>query len=615
MLELKHVQKRYDYQKVLDDISIVFPDAGMIAIVGPSGCGKSTLLNIMGGIDKEFTGDILYNGESVKKHLSSYRKKHVSFIFQKLHLIMWLSVQENITLSQYFHKQLIQDCHLDIANVKDLKIKSLSIGQRQRLAYLRACCQYKNILLCDEPTGSLDQNNAEMIMKNLQRESENKLVIVVSHDLKLVQKYCDEIYEMKDGNIIHHQVYHQVYPSFSKSNFYKKKRFSFLLLSFHSLMAHKKRTIQMIVGFSLALLCILFTLTLSMNLEDKIYEYIYSLIPPSSISVQNLQNSFDSQFVEELENKEGVLRVQLFLEDYEHLGIGFKGERYQSSQVLFIGDDTMPFEYASLEYGRYPVKDQEILVSKSTAQHLCGKDDIHELVDKKIYSWYKHGREMKNIVYHVVGITDNTTTTDTLYQRTNAYIRLLDKQYDIHNHSIHMGLVFIEQNQDIKKVLSHLKYEYPQYKFIETGASTKMQVSSTLKKIKIILYIFSFLALLSSLFLIGEVMFLNSLQKKKDYAIMTCFGAGIFDFFRMILYESLDIIFISIFIVLITYIQIIYIFNTFLKKILLNESFFVTIDYSLMLLITLLAFFLVLLSQIPPMIYIKSLNTIEALKD
>lgn len=615
MLELRHIQKRYEYQKVLDDISMIFPDVGMVAIVGPSGCGKSTLLNIIGGIDKEFTGDLLYNGQSIKKQLSSYRKKHISFIFQKLHLIMWLSVKENIKLSQYFYKQLIQKSHLDISDFKDLKIKELSIGQRQRLAYLRACYHYKNILLCDEPTGSLDPKNAEMIMQKLQEESKNKLVILVSHDLKLVQKFCDEIYEMKDGRILNHGIYKQVYPSLPTSYSYKKKRFSYLLLSFHSLMAHKKRTFQMILGFSLSLLCILVTLTLSMNLEKQIYEYIYSLIPPSSISVQSLQNSFDNEFVNELENKEGILRVQLFLDEYEHLGIGFKGERYQDSQVLFIGDDTTPFEYYSLEYGRFPKIDQEILVSKSTAQHLCGKDDIDKLVGKKVYSWYKHDNEVKAIAYHVVGITDNITTMDTLYQRTNAYIHLLENQDFIQTKQMHMGIIFIDRNQDKKEIVRKLKYEYPQYKFIETGTSTKKQVSSTLEKIKIVLYVFSSLALLSSLFLIGEIMFFNSLQKKKDYAIMTCFGASLRDFLRLILWESIEVVLASVFIVFIIYMQIINILNVILKDILLNRSFVVSIDQSLLLLIILLAFLLVLSSQILPMIYIGKLNTIEALKD
>ena len=105
MLELKNIQKRYDYHKVLQDINMSFPSCGMVSIVGPSGCGKSTLLHIIGGIDQDFLGDLLWQGKSVKKHLTKYRRQHVSFIFQQFHLIMWLSVKQNIALPQFFHPQ------------------------------------------------------------------------------------------------------------------------------------------------------------------------------------------------------------------------------------------------------------------------------------------------------------------------------------------------------------------------------------------------------------------------------------------------------------------------------------------------------------------------------
>ena len=114
MLELKNIQKRYDYHKVLQDINMSFPSCGMVSIVGPSGCGKSTLLHIIGGIDQDFLGDLLWQGKSVKKHLTKYRRQHVSFIFQQFHLIMWLSVKQNIALPQFFHPQEKQQILLDM---------------------------------------------------------------------------------------------------------------------------------------------------------------------------------------------------------------------------------------------------------------------------------------------------------------------------------------------------------------------------------------------------------------------------------------------------------------------------------------------------------------------
>lgn len=616
MLELKHIHKRYNCQKVLDDISLIFPDVGMIGIIGPSGCGKSTLLNIIGGIDKDFSGDLLYNGQSVKKHLTRYRQIHVSFIFQQLHLIHWLSVFNNIQLSQYFHKQNDQNVKMDISQFKNLKISSLSFGQRQKVSYLRACYYNKDILLCDEPTGSLDSQNAQTLMELLKQESKYKLVIIVSHNFDLIKEFCDEIHEIKDGRLINHiKQSQQLFPYINQTYQQTKKIFPFLSLAWFSLLANKKRTFQMIMGFSLSLLCVLITLTMGQSLEIKINDYIYSLIPPSSISVQSVQQSFDDTFIKEVEKLDGVNRIQLFLDDYEQLGIGFVKERYQESQTLFISDDTAPYEHLPLKYGHFPTQKNEILVSQSTAQHLCSKSNFKELLGKKVYAWYKHKNEVNSISYYVVGITQNMTTVDTIYQQPNAYIDLLQKEKIMKDMKSHTGIIFVEQDRDRSIVLKQLMRKYPQYKFIETGTSTIKQVSSMMIKIKIVLWIFSSLAMLSSLFLIGEVMFFNVFQKKKDFAIMQCFGARLFDFIRMILCESLIIVGVSLGLVFLTYIQIIHIFNSILKAIAIYESIVLSVDISLFFVITFLSFVLVCISQIAPVIYITRLNTVNALKD
>ena len=236
MLELKNIQKRYDYHKVLQDIDMSFPGCGMVSIVGPSGCGKSTLLHIIGGIDQDFLGDLLWQGKSVKKHLTKYRRQHVSFIFQQFHLIMWLSVKQNIALPQFFHPQEKQQILLDMPAFDNAGMSSLSLGQRQRIAYLRTRYHKSDILLCDEPTGSLDPIHAKEIMELLKEEAKQRLVILVSHDQKLVEKYSDEIYEMKDGQIIAHHVYRQSVHQDQMKKKTKRIFFPHLRLSIESLL-------------------------------------------------------------------------------------------------------------------------------------------------------------------------------------------------------------------------------------------------------------------------------------------------------------------------------------------------------------------------------------------
>ena len=277
MLKLEHIYKRYDFTKVLDDICMELPSCGLISIIGPSGCGKTTLLQIIGGIDSDFQGEIYYNQKKVKHHLHRYRKYHISFLFQRFHLLMWLNVKSNIFLSRYFHFQYKKDYKLDIQDFENFDMTALSFGQRQRIAYLRAYMQKGNILLCDEPTGSLDEENKRVLMNLLKEESKSRLVIMVSHDQELIEDYSDEIYMMNDGKIIDHRIINscQLVKVFQSKQ--AKYPFSCLQMAYASFLSHRKRSIQMIFGLTLSFVCILTTLSLSQGLEKQIKDYIYNV--------------------------------------------------------------------------------------------------------------------------------------------------------------------------------------------------------------------------------------------------------------------------------------------------------------------------------------------------
>lgn len=617
MLQIIHITKRYHYQKVLDDVSLDLPKTGMIAIVGPSGCGKSTLLHIIGGIDQDFQGDIKWQGRSVKKRLSHYSQKHVGFIFQQFHLIMWLSVHQNITMSQFFRNGGGEK-NLDIDDFQNLKMSSLSLGQRQRIAYLRAYYQQNDILLCDEPTGSLDPGHADEVMNLLREESKQRLVIIVSHDLKLVERYCDEMYTMYDGKIERHQCFHASQLTQSKTISHHRKIFPLLQLSWMSLKSHKGRSLQLIFGLTISFLCIVMTLTMSRGLETQIQNYIYSLIPSSCISFQaHNHQSLTLDFVKELQSQPSITRTQLYLQEYEFLGIGFVGERYQDSQVLFIGDDASPYQDIQLDMGQYPQEDHEIIVSLSTAQHLCKDENLSTLLNKKVYAWYQYRNEVKSIAYQVVGITNQTTALDTLYQRENAYIYLLKDvyQFDEKNVKSDLGMIYIHKDYQRSEIIKELKKQYPEYKFLEVGATTTQNISQSMQQVRVVLMIFSGLAILSSLFLIGEVMFLNVVQKKKDFAILICFGARRWHLLKIVLFESLEIVLSAQIICAGVYYQLLSLVNAMSQEVLLNNHLTLSFDYELLLLVYGVSFILVFISQLPPLLYVFRLNTIAALKD
>ena len=617
MLELKNISKRYDYHKVLEDIHMTFPKCGIVSIVGPSGCGKSTLLHIIGGIDDDFFGDLLWNGKSVKKHLTKYRRQHVSFIFQQFHLIMWLSVKQNIALPRFFHPQEKQKILLDMQDFENANMSSLSLGQRQRIAYLRTRYHQSDILLCDEPTGSLDPIHSKEIMELLKEESQHRLVILVSHDHQLVEDYSDEIYEMSDGKIIAHRVYHQASHQHQSIQKHKKILFPHFKLSVESFLSHKKRSFQLVFGLTLSLLCIAFTLTLSQNLETQIHRYIDSLFPASSISFQSAyHNSLNIELLDHIQQHPDILKAEMYLDDYECLGMSFIGERYQESTTLFIGDETSPYTDLSLKLGRFPQNQNEILVSLSTAQHLCQNEDLSLLMNKIVYVYYQHGLEVKPIAFHVVGITTQTTSLDTFYQQDHASYSLLKDVYHFKEApQASLGIIYVNKNKDRKDVLSYLQQHYPDYQFKEVGASTTQNITKTMKQVRMVLAIFSVLAILSSLFLIGEVMFLNVVQKKKDLAIMKCFGASPIDIMKIVLYESLEIVFLAQLLCALLYYEAIEMMNQIVKEVLLNNQFVFSFDIKLLLFLFGMTYLFVFMSQIPPLIYVLKINTVESLKE
>ena len=612
MLELKNVSKRYDYKKVLHHIDITFPDTGLIGIVGDSGCGKTTLLNIVGGIDSCISGDLLYNGKSMKNKLNIYRRKYVSFIFQNNNLISWLTPSDNISIAKYF-KSLFKGYTYDHeVEYECEKVSSLSHGQRGFLSYLRAFFYDKDIIVADEPTGTMDSDSATKLMNHFKELSKDRLILLVSHDFSLVEEYCDEIYFIKDGYIDNHRIIREKVHLNRRKEKSQKPILPLVKLSLMSLLAHKKRTMQMILGMGVSMISILCVLTLSFNLKNSVYDYIYSLIPSSSISVLS-HSDIDASLIEDMTDIDEVKRFHVFLDECELLGISFDKSRYQYSSSLFIHDDSSPYEDIMLEYGKYPEKNQDIVISLSTARHLLGDGDLEALINKKIYAWYKINDSVVNIEYKIVGISALNTQNDVLYQKQNAYVSLL-KDQGITLKTTY-GLIYLDDKADEEDMLKELSYQYKDMEFKISGKSTIEKADDIFTKIETVLFVFVSLIMLSSFVLISEVTFLNVLAKKKDFAIMKCFGASTIDLIKVIILESIWIVsVIGVFIVSFYYLFM-SVLNVVLKDVLLIQNVMIKGQVHHVIIVLICGVLFMLLSQFVSMIQIIKLNTPEALKD
>ena len=197
----------------LNNVSLVLPDKGFIAVYGASGCGKSTLLNVLGGLDLANKGEMIVNHRNTKgfsEHdWNAYRNQEVGFVFQNYYLLPHLTVFDNIAITLQMSKQTeglkekIYDALRQVGLEKTAKRypRQLSGGQQQRIAIARALVANPSIILADEPTGALDLKSSEVVMKSLKEVSKDHLVVMVTHNERLAKEYADRMIEISYGQI------------------------------------------------------------------------------------------------------------------------------------------------------------------------------------------------------------------------------------------------------------------------------------------------------------------------------------------------------------------------------------------------------------------------------
>ena len=221
LIELSKVSKAYLINKnekkyVLKDITLSFPETGLISVLGKSGCGKSTLLNLIGGLDKSSEGTVYYKGDNIAKYKNkqqvTFRKSEISYIFQHYHLLENQTALYNIMLPCLLNGdsfKVAKEKVLSLINkfsikeeLLDKKCSKLSGGEKERIAIMRAFISKTNVILADEPTGALDKDNALLVMESLKEASKTSLVIMVTHNEELAKRYSDRIIHMKDGRVV-----------------------------------------------------------------------------------------------------------------------------------------------------------------------------------------------------------------------------------------------------------------------------------------------------------------------------------------------------------------------------------------------------------------------------
>ena len=218
MLQIKNISKKYKtgelVQKALDGISLNLRDNEFVAVLGPSGSGKTTLLNIIGGLDRYDSGDLIINGVSTKKYRDrdwdSYRNHTIGFVFQSYNLIPHQSILSNVELALTISgisrrerrkraRQALEE--VGLGDQVHKRPNQMSGGQMQRVAIARALVNNPDIMLADEPTGALDSETSVTIMELLKKVADKRLVVMVTHNPELAENYSTRIVRLRDGKI------------------------------------------------------------------------------------------------------------------------------------------------------------------------------------------------------------------------------------------------------------------------------------------------------------------------------------------------------------------------------------------------------------------------------
>ncbi len=309
MLQLKNITKDYlsgDMKvSALKGIDLEFRKSEFVSILGQSGCGKTTLLNIIGGLDRYTSGDLIINGKSTKKFKDrdwdAYRNYSVGFVFQNYNLIPHQTVLSNVelalTLSGVSKKERKQKAikALEKVGLKDQihkKPNQMSGGQMQRVAIARALVNDPDIILADEPTGALDTATSVQIMELLKEISENKLIIMVTHNPELAEKYSSRIVKIVDGKIVDDSNPYTEEDKRSENNLKPKSGktsmnfFTALSLSLNNLMTKKGRTFLTSFAGSIGIIGIALILSLSNGVQNYINRVEQDTLSSYPISIQ-----------------------------------------------------------------------------------------------------------------------------------------------------------------------------------------------------------------------------------------------------------------------------------------------------------------------------------------
>ena len=371
MLQIKNISKTYKtgnlVQRALDDVSLNLRDNEFVAILGPSGSGKTTLLNIIGGLDRYDSGDLIINGISTKKYKDrdwdSYRNHTVGFVFQSYNLIPHQTVLANVelalTISGISGKERRERAikaleEVGLGDQLHKKPNQMSGGQMQRVSLARALVNNPDILLADEPTGALDSETSIQVMDLLKEVAKDRLVVMVTHNPELAYQYATRIVKVKDGKLLEDSDPYEIPEDETPVPVHKnmgKSSMSFLTalsLSFNNLKTKKARTILVSFADSIGIIGIAMILSLSHGVNQYIENMEEKTMSEYPLQITKTTTNMMSLSADMMTNQKSSSDTDGKVEEMQILNQMVSGTEYNDLKSL----------KAYLESGKSDIKNQ-----------------------------------------------------------------------------------------------------------------------------------------------------------------------------------------------------------------------------------------------------------------
>lgn len=548
-LRIANLKKSYrisrtEKQQVLRGINVEFKRGEFVAVLGESGCGKSTFMNILGGLDQDYTGSIVLDGEFLKdyseKKLDDYRKSRVGLIFQNYNLISHMSVRENIEVAMTMsnidkgeRKARTQEilAQVGLSDYADKFPNQLSGGQRQRVAIARALANTPEILLADEPTGALDKDSAEQIIQILKQIAESgKLVIVVTHSQK-VASTCSRILTIDDGIIKSDQKQYDVPTKTPKPKVKKTQNIGLkelFKLAYYNILQTKKRSLLVSVGMSIGIAAVILVFCLSNGIAGYVNKQLVGSMNALQIQVVS-ESAISSSKIVSIENLEGV--------DYVA-----EGTYVRMSSFYDYNDDEgyimlLSSAYDALDRNLIAGKvcdDGEILISEAFAENLYTKTipSASELVGTSIQITYAG----KTTEFTIGGVYEDSTD---YADYACAYVTKndLSSMYDKANKTLRTNILYVYVEDT--SYLSAVKESIEAMGF--TASRDDSTVETLLEYVDLgtkVLMGFALISIVVSAIMIFIVTYTSVVERTKEIGILRAVGGRRKDITLLFILES-----------------------------------------------------------------------------